>query len=148
MKKRLLVLLMGIFFVTVQALAQTQQKVVSGKVTDEDALSLPGVSVKIKGTTTGTQTDAEGAYSIRANQGQVLVFSFLGTLTQEKTVGAANVINVTLRADARSLDEVVVTALGASVQKRSLGTSQQVVKGAEIANTQRENFVNKKADSY
>ena len=142
MKKRLLVLLLGIFFVTVQALAQTQSKVVSGKVTDEDALPLPGVSVKIKGTTTGTQTSADGAYTIQASQGQVLVFSFLGTVSQEKTVGAQNVINVTLRADATSLNEVVVTALGASVQKRSLGTSQQVVKGAEIASTQRENFIN------
>ena len=140
MKKRLLVLLLGIFFVTVQALAQ--QKVISGTVTDDDALPLPGVSVKIKGTTTGTQTGANGAYTIRANQGQTLVFSFLGTVTQEKIVGAANVIDVTLKADSRSLDEVVVTALGATVQKRSLGTSQQQVKGADIANTQRENFIN------
>lgn len=142
MKKRLLVLVLGIFFVSVQAFAQVQPKVVSGKVSDEDALSLPGVSVKIKGTTTGTQTGADGTYSIRVNQGQVLVFSFLGTVTLERTVGRENVINVTLRADSKSLDEVVVTALGASVQKRSLGTSQQQVKGADIASSQRENFIN------
>ena len=140
MKKRLLVFLLSIFFVTLQALAQ--DKVVSGRVTDDDALPLPGVSVKIKGTATGTQTTSEGAYSIRVNQGQVLVYSFLGTVSQERTVGAANVIDVLLKGDSRSLDEVVVTALGASVQKRSLGTSQQVVKGADIANTQRENFIN------
>ena len=110
MKKRLLVLLMGIFFVAVQALAQ--EKVVSGKVTDDDALPLPGVSVKIKGTTTGTQTSAAGAYSISAKQGQVLVFSFIGTLTQERTVGSSQTIDVTLKADSKSLEEVVVVGYG------------------------------------
>jgi TonB-linked SusC/RagA family outer membrane protein len=142
MKKRLLMLFLGIFFVTAQALAQlVPEKVVSGKVTEGD-LPLPGVTVKIKGTAIGTQTRADGNYSIRVSQGQELVFSFLGMVSQERKVGAENVINVSLRADARSLDEVVVTALGATAPKRSLGTSQQTVKGADIAGTQRENFIN------
>jgi TonB-linked SusC/RagA family outer membrane protein len=117
MKKRLLVLLLGIFFVSLQALAQVQQKAVSGKVTDEDALSLPGVSVRIKGSTTGTQTSADGTYSMQVSQGQVLVFSFLGTVSQERTVGTQSVINVILKADSKSLDEVVVVGYGS--QKKS-----------------------------
>ncbi|NEU08838.1 SusC/RagA family TonB-linked outer membrane protein [Flavihumibacter sp. R14] len=121
MKKRLLVLLLGIFFVTVQAFAQVQQKLVSGKVTDEEALALPGVSVKIKGTTTGTQTGADGTYSIRVDQGQTLVFSFIGTITQEKTVGAANEINVSLKPDAKSLDEVVVVGYGSQKKTNVTG---------------------------
>lgn len=142
MRKKLLMLFLGIFVVTVSAFAQVSPKVITGKVTDEDALPLPGVSVKIKGTNTGTQTGADGHYSIRANVGQVLVFSFIGTISQERTVGDANTFDVTLRANARSLNEVVVTALGATVAKKELGTSQQVVKGEDIANTQRENFIN------
>ncbi|WP_026897167.1 SusC/RagA family TonB-linked outer membrane protein [Daejeonella oryzae] len=140
MKKRLLMLFLGIFFVTVQAMAQLTG--VSGKVSDEDGLPLPGVSVKIKGTNTGTQTGVNGNFSISASQGQVLVFSFLGTVTQERTVGADKVINVTLRTDATSLNEVVVTALGQTANKRSITTAQQSVKGADIAQTQRENFIN------
>lgn len=106
-------LFLGIFFVTLHALAQVQPvQVISGKVTDEDALPLPGVSVKVRGTTTGTQTGANGSYSIRAEKGQVLVFSFIGTIAQERTVGAGNVINVTLKSDSKSLNEVVVVGYG------------------------------------
>ncbi|MES2622031.1 MAG: TonB-dependent receptor plug domain-containing protein, partial [Bacteroidota bacterium] len=72
----------------------------------------------------------------------VLQFVFLGLATQEKTVGTSTVINVVLASDATSLNEVVITALGERVSKRSLGTSQQEVKGADIAGTQRENFIN------
>ena len=140
MKKRLLTLFLGVFFMVINAMAQ--QKVVTGKVIDEDGLPLPGVSVKIKGTTSGSATGADGNYSIRGNAGQVLVFTFIGTVTEERTIGASNTINVTLRSDAKKLNEVVVTALGQTTKQRSLGTSQQSVKGAEIANSQRENFLN------
>ncbi|HYK77533.1 MAG TPA: TonB-dependent receptor [Daejeonella sp.] len=112
MRKKLLMLFLGIFVVTVSAFAQVSPKVITGKVTDEDALPLPGVSVKIKGTNTGTQTGADGHYSIQANPGQILVFSFIGTLTQERTVGNANTINVTLKNDAKALEEVVVVGYG------------------------------------
>ncbi|MGB4775421.1 MAG: SusC/RagA family TonB-linked outer membrane protein [Daejeonella sp.] len=116
---------------------------INGRVTSaEDGLPLPGVSVQVKGTTVGTTTNANGIYSIKANPGQRLVFSFLGTLPQERTVDTENVINVSLRSDAKTLNEVVVTALGSSVKQRALGTSQQTVKGADIAKTQRENFIN------
>ncbi|RZM06197.1 MAG: SusC/RagA family TonB-linked outer membrane protein, partial [Pedobacter sp.] len=77
-----------------------------------------------------------------ANPGEMLVFSYIGYALQEKAVPASGVVNVTLVADNQSLNEVVVTALGQRTSKRSLGTAQQQVKGSEIAETQRENFIN------
>ena len=87
-----------------------QEKTITGTVSDETG-PLPGVSIIIKGTTTGTETDFDGKYSVNAKQGDILVFSFVGMVPQEKTVGAANVINVVLVAD-NVLDEVVVVAYG------------------------------------
>src|SRR5690554_391858 len=88
-----------------QAAAQTVN--VSGTVTNaDDGASLPGVSILIKGTTTGVTTDLEGQYSISAERGSVLVFSFIGMVPQERAVGSETVIDVFLQAEAQSLDEV------------------------------------------
>ena len=119
-----------------------QQKPVSGRVTSEQGEPMPGVSVVIKGTTVGTLTRVDGTYSLRASVGQVLQFRFIGTAPEERTVGAADVINVTLRRVATQLDAMVVTALGQTAQLRTLGTAQQTVDGAAISETQRQNFVN------
>jgi len=132
--------LMGLFLVAPQASAQ--QKTVTGKVTTEQGGALSGAFVLIKGTRNGTSTNPEGTYSIRAEPGQVLQFRFIGTAPVERTVGAEDVIDVQLRKVATNLDEVVVTALGSTASKRSLGTAQQIVLGEDIAQTQRENFVN------
>ena len=141
MKTRVLVMsLMGMFLLAGQAFAQ--QKTVTGKVTDEQVTPVSGASVVIRGTTTGAHTNDAGNYSIRVTPGQVLQFRFIGTLPVERTVGADNVINVQLRRTATNLDAVVVTALGQTTAQRSLGTSQQSVIGKDIAQTQRENFVN------
>jgi TonB-linked SusC/RagA family outer membrane protein len=140
MKKRILMLLMGIFFVSSQAAAQ--QKTVTGRVTDEQGTPLPAVSVIIRGTTTGTATNNQGNYSIRVAEGQVLQYRFIGTTPVERSVGADNIINVQLRRTPTNLDAVVVTALGQTTAQRALGTAQQTVTGAEIAGTQRENFIN------
>jgi len=140
MKKKLLLLLWGAILLAAQVFAQ--QITLNGKVTGADGLPIPGVSVLVKGTKTVTITSATGLYSIKAATGDILVFSFIGMLKQEKNVGTATSINITLKDDENSLNEVVVTALGLKVNKRSLGSSQQTVKGADIANTQRENFVN------
>jgi TonB-linked SusC/RagA family outer membrane protein len=86
-----------------------QEKTVTGKVSDASG-PLPGVTVLIKGTKTGSQTDFDGNYSIRVNTGAVLQFSFVGMQTAERTVGASNVINVTMQESAEALEEVVVTA--------------------------------------
>ncbi len=116
-----------------------QGKTVTGTVTDESG-PLPGVSVVIKGTTTGTETDFDGKYTINASVGDVLVFSFVGMATQEKVVGDANTIDVVLVAD-NVLDEVVVTAYGIKKEKRSVGYAVQEVKGEAIANSGASNVV-------
>lgn len=111
MKNRLLNLIWGLIFFAVPA--QAQQTAISGKVTTaEDGTPLPGVTVIVKGTNNGTSTNTEGNYSINAERGQVLVFSFIGTNSQEKTVGNDQVINVFLGADAKTLNEVVVVGYG------------------------------------
>ena len=138
--RHVIALVAGIFGVSTSALAQ--QKTVTGRVTSEQGAALPGASVVIKGTTTGTQTNNDGAYSIRVAVGQVLQYRFIGTAPEERTVGAGDVINVQLRRVAANLDAVVVTALGQTTAQRALGTAQQTVAGPEIAQTQRENFVN------
>ena len=107
-----------------------QEKTITGTVTDETG-PLPGVSVIIKGTTSGTETDFDGKYSIQANVGDVLVFSFVGMATQEKTVGTLNVIAVMLIAD-NVLEEVIVTGQGSGIQKKRLSTTVDVLSGADI----------------
>ena len=132
--------LTGTFLLAAQALAQ--QKTVTGKVTNEGGLPVSGVQLVVKGTGRGTQSNSTGDYSILAEVGQVLLFRLLGNAPEERTVGAESVINVKLRKVATTLDAVVVSALGQTITQRSLGTSQQSVAGADIASTQRENFIN------
>ncbi|QQX75651.1 MULTISPECIES: vWA domain-containing protein [Aequorivita] len=93
---------------------------ISGTVTDDTSLVLPGANVIIKGTSTGTQTDFNGKYSISAQIGQKLVFSYVGFETEEVKIKKAGEINVTLKPSA-ALDEVVVTAYGGRREKKSLG---------------------------
>lgn len=96
-----------------------QQKTVSGTITDESGLPLPGATVIIKGTTTGASTDFDGKYSIQVSTGQTLVFSYVGYSSSNALVGASSVINASLQPD-NALDEVVVTALGIKREKREL----------------------------
>ena len=140
MKTSVLMVLMGLLLFTSKALAQ--EKLVTGRVTNEAGAALPGVSVVIRGTTRGTLTNSEGSYSIRAEIGQILQFRLIGNSPEERLVGVEDVINVTLRKVPAKLDAVVVTALGQETEQRALGTAQQSVSGDDIAQTQRENFVN------
>ncbi len=119
-----------------------QQQPVTGNVTDEDGLPLPGVNIIIKGTATGVQSDFDGNYAIQASQGDVLVFSFIGLVKTEQTVGTSRSMNVVMQADAAQLDEVVVTALGISREKKSLGYATQEVDGSEVSTAKEGNFVN------
>ena len=132
--------LMGLVFSAAQAFAQ--QKTVTGKVTSDVGAPIAGAQVVIKGTRVGVLSDASGDYSIRAEVGQVLQFRFIGNAPEERTVGAADVYNVQFRRVATSLDAVVVSALGQTNVKRSIGTAQQSVTGADIAGTNRQNFIN------
>lgn len=118
-----------------------QEKTVTGKVSDTSG-PLPGVTVVVKGTSTGTQTDFDGNYSIKAKTGAILQFSFIGMESIEKTVQSSKIINVQMTESAEALDEVVVTALGIKREKKSLGYSTQEVKGDNINTIKDPNFVN------
>lgn len=118
-----------------------QEKTVTGKVSDASG-PLPGVTVIIKGTKTGTQTDFDGNYSIKAAAGNVLQFSFIGLQTVERTVGAATTIDVTMRESAEALEEVVVTGFGRKVEKRSATFAVQQVGGDEMTQARETNIVN------
>ena len=89
------------------------QIIVKGTVTGEDSFGVPGANVLVKGTTSGTITDMDGNYSISVpSEKSVLIYSFVGMSTQEKTVGKQKVINVVLKDDSEVLDEVVVVGYG------------------------------------
>ena len=103
-----------------------QEKTISGTVSESSG-TLPGVSVVIKGTNQGTETDFDGKYSIKASNGAVLVFRYLGYSAVEKTVGASNTINVTLSVDENNvLDEIIVVGYGTSTKKAFAGTASTV----------------------
>ena len=108
-----------------------QEKTVSCTVSDNTG-GLPGVSVIIKGTSTGAETDFDGKYSIRAKSGDVLVFNYLGYKTVEKTVGSANVIDVTLEDGGEVLDEIIVTAQGIKREKKALGYAVSKVDSEQL----------------
>ncbi|WP_419212534.1 SusC/RagA family TonB-linked outer membrane protein [Maribacter sp. X9] len=103
-----------------------QDKTVTGVVTDQGGLPLPGVSVVVVGTTDGTQTDFDGNYTINVNQGQTLRFSYLGQKTITKNVGVGNSINVQMEEDAQALDEVVVVGYGVQKRKEITGSISSV----------------------
>ena len=118
-----------------------QERTVSGTVSDNAGLPLPGVSVLIKGTQTGAQTDFDGKFSIKASPTQILVFSYIGMMTQEKTASSA-VLNIKLNDATNELDAVVVTALGIKREKKSLGYSSQQVTAEQVSTVPTGNFVN------
>ena len=132
----------SLVFVVLASQAVAQQRTITGKVTSEQNLPLAGVTVTVKGTSTTTSSNNQGDYSVAAEAGQTLQFRLIGTQLVERAVGTEDVINVQLRRAAMDLDAVVVTALGETASQRSLGTSQQSIRGAEIAQTQRENMFN------
>ncbi len=121
-----------LFFMGItQALAQ---RTITGTVTDQAGLPLPGVNVLVKGTTTGTQTDFDGNYAITADTGQTLVFSYLGQKTEERAVGASDTVNLQMVEDAQALEEVVVTAQGIRREQRSLGYAVSKIDNEAIEN--------------
>jgi len=130
-----------LFLVLIVTFAFAQEKTVSGTVSDKSG-SLPGVSVSIKGTSTGTQTDYDGKYSIKAKTGDIIVFSYVSFKTVEKTVGTSDTIDVVMVEDENVLDEIVITALGLSRDEKSLGYSAQKVKSDKITGTGQANLVN------
>jgi TonB-linked SusC/RagA family outer membrane protein len=145
MMKRLLlnsfVLLCLLFSYTV---AYAQGKTISGKVTSkEDGTPLPGVTVMVKGTTVGTQTDVEGMYKLSvSDDAKILVFSFVGMKTEEREIGNQSTIDFVMSADATEISEVVVTAFGVEKQKKALSYASQEVKGGQLTAVGQPNVVN------
>ncbi len=93
-----------------------QEQTITGTVTDAEGVPLPGASIIVQGTTTGTQTDFDGNYALDASVGDVLVFSYLGFDSQELTVSTETTINVALAQNTAMLDEVVVTGYGSQTR--------------------------------
>lgn len=104
-------LLLGVILVAVNAVAQ--QVTITGKITSsEDGLPIPGATIRVKGSANVTQTNGEGVYSIKANQGDVLQFAYLGRTDQERTVGTSTTVNIALSESNNDLNEVVVVGYG------------------------------------
>ncbi len=102
-----------------------QASTVTGKVIDESGVGMPGVNVIVKGTSNGTATDSNGAYTLRLTSDQtsgILVFSFIGYLPQELAIDGRTTINVTLATDLQRLSEVVVVGYGTQ-EKRDVTSS-------------------------
>ncbi len=136
-------LAVAVFLLLCGLSVSAQEKTVSGTVvSDDDNTPLYGVSVKLKGSNKGVQTNSAGYYSIQAKKGDVLTFSYVGYARQEMTVGDANMISIKLVQSDKQIGEVVVTAYGTKKNKRELAYLAQEVKGDEIAQTQRDNFIN------
>ena len=133
-------LLLALIFST--TMVNAQQTTVSGKVTGSDGSPLANVTVVIKGTKSATLTNKDGIYSIGATAGQILSISFVGYEAKEVKVGTKTVYNVRLNLVDNDLEEVVVTAMDIKRNPKELGYSVQKLKGADIAESQRNNFVN------
>ncbi|HKK12779.1 MAG TPA: TonB-dependent receptor plug domain-containing protein, partial [Flavobacteriaceae bacterium] len=131
MKQKKLFFLFVLFLITVST-ALAQEKEITGTVTDNTGVPLPGVNVLIKGTSNGTQTYFDGNYAIRTSMGQTLVFSFVGMATVEETVGSSDTIDVQMVEDLVNLNEVVVTSLGITREKKSLGYAVTELKSEDI----------------
>jgi len=120
-----------------------QELEVSGKVIDKDGVPLPGASVLEKGTVNGTQSDFDGDFTITVtDENSVLVVSYIGFSTKEVAVNGQTEFTITLNEDAADLDEVVVTALGISRDKKGLGYAVQELQGDDINEARESNFVN------
>ena len=133
-----------VFAVFIQSLcANAQQRQISGTILFDDNRPLAGVTVANRQTSQKTVTNANGLYTINAHPGQQLEFSFVGYTTRTITVSAdQSNISFNMQLEDKAMDQVVVTALGISRSKRSLGYAAQDVKGADLAQTQRDNFIN------
>jgi len=121
-----------------------QSKTITGKVTSsQDGLGIPGVTIQIKGTTIGAITDIDGNYAINVSPShKTLVFSYVSMKTTEVAIGTQTKIDVVMEQDVVQIDEVVVTALGISREKKSLGYATQEVGGDELSTVKRDNFIN------
>jgi TonB-linked SusC/RagA family outer membrane protein len=118
------------------------QDVITGTVRDSTGSALVGITVLIKGTTKGTQTNAQGTFSLSVQPGDVLVISSIGYTTKEVTVGDEKNINIILHENARQLSDIIVTALGVRSSQKSLSYAAQKINGSELNNVKTDNMMN------
>ncbi|MEM6865076.1 MAG: TonB-dependent receptor plug domain-containing protein, partial [Bacteroidota bacterium] len=130
--KKLFGTLFTLLFATV---ALSQEKTITGTVTDQTGFPLPGVNIIVEGTSNGTQTDFDGNYTITANEGQALLFTYLGQKTERRVIGASDVINLQMEEDAQALQEVVVIGYGNQEEKKII-QNVGIVKQEAIENLQ------------
>lgn len=115
---------------------------ITGKITDENAQGLPGVSILVKGTTNGVTTDLDGNYKLTVPDDATLIISFVGYVTQEISVGNRTVVDFQMELDEEQLQEVVVTALGIKKERKTLGYATSKVESKEFTENRTPNFVN------
>jgi len=136
--------LLFLFLLSATTLLTAQTRTITGTVRgSEDSQPVPGCTVQIKGTTSGALTDINGKYSLPVPQNTAtLVFSYIGMKSLEVEIGGRSVIDVSLQSDLVGLSEVVVTALGISREKKSLGYATQQVNGDAVSTVKSSNFMN------
>lgn len=133
--------LFGIYlFVTGTIVAQNQM--ISGTVTDETGIPLLGVTVLADNSNEGAITDFDGKYNIPTNESTTLTFSYIGYSEQTVAIGSKTTIDIVMQPDVQSLDEVIVTALGITREKKALGYAVQEIDGDDIKNTAETNVIN------
>src|SRR5690606_3474768 len=110
----------------VPLIIMAQEKTITGTVTDESGLPLPGVNILVIGTNHGTQTDFDGNYLIDAAEGQSLSFSYLGQKTLTITIGSSNIIDAVMEEDAEALEEVIVVGYGTTTKQSFTGSVKQI----------------------
>ena len=118
------------------------ERLIKGHITDNKKLALPGVSIAVKGKNRGTVTDQQGDFAIKADDGDILVVSYIGFNAKEILVGATSSYAIELEENAMGLSEVVVTALGIKKEKSKLGYATQEVQGESIVKAREPNVIN------
>ncbi|MCW2262341.1 MULTISPECIES: SusC/RagA family TonB-linked outer membrane protein [Sphingobacterium] len=140
MNKKLLLFCSGVMLST-SLWAQT--KTISGKVTNaSDGTSMSNVTVSIKGKAVSTQTNPDGSFTIKADPGDVLIFSTIGSKPLQQTVGSSSTVNIALSNSEEALTEVVVTAMGIKKEKKALGYAVQDIKADELMKNKNPNVIN------
>ncbi len=115
---------------------------VSGNITDEEGKPFSSVSVLVKGTANGTQTNSNGNYSITANTGDILTFSYKGYSTSEAYINTTEPINISMSPDDSEREDVVVTAMGIERKKDNITSSMRTLDDKELMDTNNRNILN------
>ncbi|WP_126247069.1 SusC/RagA family TonB-linked outer membrane protein [Chitinophaga rhizosphaerae] len=138
---RLLTALSLILFL-LPAISPAQQKAITGTVQGDDGTPMPGVSIRIKGTTRYAQTNPSGQFTIQAAPGEMLEFSFIGYVTKDVLIGDNATLRIIMETSSSALGEVVVTAMGIKKERKALGYSVQDIKADELMKNKDPNLIN------